>query len=480
MTRPQLEKRVRTPVLSDRRFEREADRLARAAQTAPRDHAPGGPARRLGRPDAAAGERVTPAVAAVVRRPGRPLDPAVRRDAEARLGHDFGQVQVHSDRDAAASARDLGARAYTTGSHVVLGPGLDPRAGGDARRVLFHELVHVAQQGGRPGLVQCVPEVVEATEADRRAFVEATIDLLEGSASFFADERVPVDRARFDRVIDSWYTMVVDRERMIDTDLGGDSALRDRLRAAYRGAIQVLVSRAAKSLGRTEADLYRENSGRIPLWGWPEPHRLEPGFSTPIAEGRAVDPLTGNVSFGSSGFAVTIEPDITDPAIAAGAETKVAVNWITPVYSWEERGGARVVTSFTPPPPVTVNIRTHYAPGVSASDRSAYGRGTTSEDVAGGRVTPRSTSLGFHEGAHGLAFLEYIAAHPAPAFTGAVGMTETEFKAAVTTWTDALRQYNRELVAFSLAQVDCVGTTIDAHHAAEAAAGETITAVCRP
>ena len=80
------------------------------------------------------------AVHDVLRGGGRPLDPATRSDMENRLGADFSDVRVHSDGAAKASAAELGARAYTSGSHVVMGEG-----GGDSH-TLAHELTHVIQQ----------------------------------------------------------------------------------------------------------------------------------------------------------------------------------------------------------------------------------------------------------------------------------------------------------------------------------------------
>ena len=47
---------------------------------------------------------------------GQPLDPGVRADMEARLGHDFGDVRVHHDARAEESARAVNAHAYTVGS----------------------------------------------------------------------------------------------------------------------------------------------------------------------------------------------------------------------------------------------------------------------------------------------------------------------------------------------------------------------------
>ena len=59
----------------------------------------------------------------VLRSTGRPLDTPVRRDMEARLGADFSTVRVHTGPAAGRSAAAIGAQAYTSGEHVVLGPG---------------------------------------------------------------------------------------------------------------------------------------------------------------------------------------------------------------------------------------------------------------------------------------------------------------------------------------------------------------------
>ena len=65
---------------------------------------------------------------------------------EPRFGHDFSQVRVHSDAQAAESARELNALAYTIGPNIVLGrdsPAPDTLGG---RQLLAHELAHVVQQ----------------------------------------------------------------------------------------------------------------------------------------------------------------------------------------------------------------------------------------------------------------------------------------------------------------------------------------------
>lgn len=78
---------------------------------------------------------------------GRPLDSEACRFFEPRFGHDFGQVRVHTNARAAASARALNARAYTVGQDIVFASGRyapDTFAG---RHLLAHELAHVVQQG---------------------------------------------------------------------------------------------------------------------------------------------------------------------------------------------------------------------------------------------------------------------------------------------------------------------------------------------
>ena len=82
--------------------------------------------------------------------PGQPLDGAIREFMEPRIGRELSGVRVHTDGRAAASARALGALAYTVGSDVVFAAGrYDPYSPSGAR-LLGHELTHVTQGPGRP------------------------------------------------------------------------------------------------------------------------------------------------------------------------------------------------------------------------------------------------------------------------------------------------------------------------------------------
>jgi hypothetical protein len=89
--------------------------------------------------------KAPPIVHEVLSSAGRPMDTASRGFFETRFSHDFGNVRIHSDARAQASAVAVNARAYTVGSDIVLGRGADASAA-SGRRLMAHELAHVVQQ----------------------------------------------------------------------------------------------------------------------------------------------------------------------------------------------------------------------------------------------------------------------------------------------------------------------------------------------
>lgn len=105
----------------------------------------------------------------VLRSPGQPLDGPTRVEMENRFGHDFAQVRVHLDANAARSAEAFGALAFSVGRHIVFGAGrYEPRKPG-VQPLLVHELAHVVQESDGRG------------EADR-ARLEAEADHASGLA----------------------------------------------------------------------------------------------------------------------------------------------------------------------------------------------------------------------------------------------------------------------------------------------------------
>jgi hypothetical protein len=82
----------------------------------------------------------------VLRSPGRRLDGTTRAFMESHFRHDFGEVRVHSDAEAATSTQQVNALAYTAGHHVVFGRGRYAPQTHDGKQLLAHELAHVVQQ----------------------------------------------------------------------------------------------------------------------------------------------------------------------------------------------------------------------------------------------------------------------------------------------------------------------------------------------
>ncbi|MFJ9982296.1 eCIS core domain-containing protein [Streptomyces cyaneofuscatus] len=130
------------------------------------------------------------AVHDVLRTPGRPLDDATRGDMEARLGADFSDVRIHNDSAARASAAEVGARAYTSGSHVVIGDG-----GGD-RHTLAHELTHVIQQRSGPVAGTVNAAGLKVSDPSDRFEREAEANATRVMRSAAPEAAAPVQRAR--------------------------------------------------------------------------------------------------------------------------------------------------------------------------------------------------------------------------------------------------------------------------------------------
>jgi thiol-disulfide isomerase/thioredoxin len=113
-------------------------------------------------------------VGEALRDPGARLDAATRHGMERGFGQDFSGVRIHTGGRAAESARAVGADAYALGRDVVFAEGKFAPATPAGRRLLAHELSHVAQQrsdsatSGEPVGVGRVDDAFER-EADDNA-----------------------------------------------------------------------------------------------------------------------------------------------------------------------------------------------------------------------------------------------------------------------------------------------------------------------
>lgn len=119
------------------------------------------------------GEHLQPAVPAVVDQvlgsPGQPLTDETQARMEQRFDRDFSHVRVHTDAQAADSARLVNAKAYTVGNDVVFGAGRFSEQTAEGQKLLAHELAHVAQPGGAGSHGVSQPGDASEREADRAA-----------------------------------------------------------------------------------------------------------------------------------------------------------------------------------------------------------------------------------------------------------------------------------------------------------------------
>lgn len=155
--------------------EREADKVADHVSRADSSSASAPPRLEGNTSPAVAHEAAPESVNRVLSSSGSQLDGSVRNDMEARFGHDFSRVRVHSDSAAEQSARDVNAEAYTVGNNIVFGAGKFAPSTQPGRHLLAHELTHVLQQSAAsPGRVarqtpaapqQLVPHVTPEIEA---------------------------------------------------------------------------------------------------------------------------------------------------------------------------------------------------------------------------------------------------------------------------------------------------------------------------
>ncbi len=126
-------------------LQRAAGNTAVSALLSGRSHAPGMSTAKSA--DATRGAvPAPPAVGAVLRTTGEPLDADTRALMQRSFDYDFSQVRVHASTAAVESARSMGASAYTLQNHIVFDAGEYTPHTVRGRQLLAHELAHVIQQ----------------------------------------------------------------------------------------------------------------------------------------------------------------------------------------------------------------------------------------------------------------------------------------------------------------------------------------------
>lgn len=175
-------------------------------------------------------------------------------------------------------------------------------------------------------------------------------------------------------------------------------------------------------------------------------------FSTPIPEDFTVARDRRGRATRASGLVgganVVINPDqVGKIRKGSSGVTNVGLDWTEPSANYSP------TVSSIRESVITMTIGTTYLQGVDKQSPSEYGRGTTLGDQASGNV-----SLRFHEGSHGTLAMEFIRNNPLPQFSGAIGMTIAEYKAAITQFNQEMTDYLQQLKKAQKQEVDCVGS----------------------
>lgn len=127
-------------------------------------------------------DRVPPVVQEVLRSPGQALDPEARSYFEARFGHDFSLVRVHTDSRSAASANAVSALAYTVGRNVVFADQQYQPTTAAGRHLLAHELTHVVQQSRDGPPTEAPLRIGDSGDAAEREAASVAAQLSDGKA----------------------------------------------------------------------------------------------------------------------------------------------------------------------------------------------------------------------------------------------------------------------------------------------------------
>ncbi len=137
MKRADIQRAGGVPVNDDEGLEREADEMGVLAQRKPVDMS--------GSFDV---EQDVESRISAKSGSGQTIPDVNREMFESSMGHDFSGVNVHADAESDTLNKQLGARAFTTGSDIFFRQGEYNPASSGGQELLAHELTHVVQQGG--------------------------------------------------------------------------------------------------------------------------------------------------------------------------------------------------------------------------------------------------------------------------------------------------------------------------------------------
>lgn len=373
---------------------------------------------------------VPPVVYQVLQQMGQPLDSKAQAFAEDRLGQDFSRVRVHTDATAATSAAAINALAYTHQQHVVFANGQYQPNTAPGQQLLLHELVHVMQQTSAPETPASDSHPLTLSQPHDPDERQAT-----GALAHQMSREKP-----FSTLDSTLQRSPLNPEKPnLETGLG-----------TLPYAEATALTECIRIMGEQNRSYCRQE-----VLGEAPPAAVAQ-TSTPQLPDAIIFP-DGSQQISVGAITVLIKPDLFDvKGLESAAETvpQLELNPSKFTVPFILDPVTKRIKSFTPPQPkVTVSIQTRYAVGVGPKSKSGYGYGTEPGDT--------HTSLGSHEGRHGLDMIEFLKTHRFPVFRGRKGMTEKQFTKAVRDWEQAIKDFSANLIKYATEKGDCVGISID-------------------
>jgi hypothetical protein len=276
---------------------------------------------------------------------GEPLDAGDRAELESQFGRDLGDVRIHRHAEAARSAEQMDAEAFTAGSHIVFGAGAYRPGAEEGRALLRHELAHVLQQrdagsvrpgigvagdafeqsadaaargevgsgtqqsaGGVPAAVQRQPKpgakqpapptmpvgdvkVVDPAESKENLkpeeLVKATIDGFALQHTIYSSVKSAAGGdAQLGQLLRLWKREVEVAIETIHGKLKDDAALTAQLEATYAEAMATVLGVYAASLGKPVTDLVKAHQDDLHEWAHVLPVSLTDAI--PLADRRRI------------------------------------------------------------------------------------------------------------------------------------------------------------------------------------------------
>ena len=190
--------------------------------------------------------------------------------------------------------------------------------------------------------------------------------------------------------------------------------------------------------------------------------------STPAPRG-AVKQTSGGFRLNAGYIIIDVLPDVPNSSKQKPNTAGTYFNYVVPlsVPAPDYQMDQGKVKSFVPfPTPVFhLSVQTHYGANVNPAGPSDYGYGTRTQDK-GAQAT-----IKFHEGSDGTEFIAFlkreVSKYPLPKFEGTVGMSEQDFLAKYTAYSDkiaAIYTMTTDAVQHARVKVDCAGKSIDKHN----------------